>query len=98
MAFKLNQQVIWLDANTATREREIKQGTITQIRKDVVWINRQHKPENCFYAAFFYPDNEECRELLEDMIAMKARHEAEESAMLARQIQMTHKCAREGTK
>ena len=95
--FKIGQQVIWMNTTEAGKT-VISEGTVTKTGRDTIWVNGQHKPEDCLYAAFAFPDNEVCRKLLEDTIEMGERHDKESKDMLTRQIQTANEMVRQGLK
>lgn len=100
MAFQIGAKVIYLRHTGYRREQVIKDSTITKLNKrgDEMWVDHQHKPEDCLYSAFAYPDISECRELLVDIIAQSARHELENKDILTRQIQVSNEMVRRGLK
>ncbi len=98
MAFKLGQKVIWLGNDNQTLVSVIKSGTVTKTGKDTVWVDNQHKSEDCLLSAFLWPDLPLARELCERVLQTKARHEAEETALLKEQFELTNFFSKEGLK
>ena len=95
----LNTAVIYLgNRNTDVSVQEIKSGTVTKIGKAAVWLDHQHKSEDQLYTAFVWPDTEETRALLNDILAMSARHKTESLDMLSRELELSNKLIREGVK
>ena len=101
---KLNTKVIWLAASPADNMQQvIHSGVITRIGSTsgstaTVYVNHAHKAEDQLYAAFIWPDIPECRTLLEDILALAAKHKAESGAMLSRQYEMLNELTRKGLK
>jgi len=53
MAFKVGQRITWtgsLDTPAGLRD-----GTVTKVKGDLLWVDNQHRPEDCIYAAFCWP-------------------------------------------
>lgn len=94
---KIGAKVIWMNSAEAGK-KVISEGTVTKTGRDTIWVDHQHKPEDCLYAAFAFPDNEVCRKLLEDTIEMGYRHDKESKDMLTRQIQTANEMVRQGLK
>lgn len=86
--FKLGQQIIWNGNDNITLKLVIKGGKVTKIGKDTVWIDNQHKTEDQIYAAFCYPDIEECRQLCQDVLDTSLRHKIEELELACKQFQL----------
>ena len=96
MAFHIGQSIIYLAGSVLSRNQTIKHGTVTKMNKrgDEIWLDNAHKPEDCLYAAFAYPNLPQCHTLLTDIIEMSARHDRESKDMLTRQIQMSNEMVR----
>lgn len=72
----------------------LKSGTITKLGKDVVWLDHQHKSEDCLYSAFMYPDVPICREHLQAILDMIARHKQEQGDMQSKTYKLKNAIAR----
>jgi hypothetical protein len=83
--FKIGQSVLY------GRDGVITIHTITKVSKDYVWINNKHKPEDCFYPAFLYPNTEDSKVFLKDYYDMQLRHEQEKNEMHGRQFKLLNK-------
>jgi hypothetical protein len=99
--FKIGQSIIWLQTDRTDTTKQIMQsGIVTKLNKrgDEMWIDHQHKPEDCLYSSFAYPDIPEARQLLNDILEQSARHKKESLDMLTRQMQLSNQCVRDGLK
>lgn len=92
---KIGQLVIWLrtSAKDGTTQ-EIVKGVVTKLGKDVMWVDNQHKSEDCLYSAFAYPAHPDCSLLLNTILLTKARHKQEDLDLLTEQLEMKNRIAR----
>ena len=96
--FALNTSIIWLGNNNETFQSEIKTGVVTKIGRDTIWVNHQHKAEDQIYAAFCYPDIVMCREYLNRIIEIKARHKKEEDELMKETFKLNNELVKLGLK
>lgn len=95
--FTIGQKVL-SRTNTLGKD-EIASHTVTRVNgRDECWCDGAHKAEDCWLAAFLYPDTDECRAFLEDGIAMTARHKAEDAEYMTRTYQLNNALIRAGLK
>lgn len=56
-SFKMGEEIVW--AGTDGTPESIRSGVVTRVGKDngqpLVWVDNQHKLEDCIYAAFCLP-------------------------------------------
>lgn len=77
----------------------IEEHTVSKIStKDYCWCDNAHKQEDCWLAAFLYPDTPECREFLQKGIDMAERHKKEENEYMTETYQFNNKLVRAGLK
>jgi hypothetical protein len=101
---KLNTKVIWLASSLIDNmQQTIHEGVITKIgftsgSTATIYVNHAHKAEDQLYAAFIWPDLPETRILLEDILALAAKHKAESGAMLSRQYELLNELTRKRLK
>ena len=84
--FALNTEVIYTNDECT----QILSGVVTRI-VDKQTVKLDNKKDSFHFAAFLWPDNEESRGLLTDIITQHARHEKERGDMLTRQIELGNK-------
>ena len=96
--FKLGVKVIWSGNHNTTLVPLIKEGTITRVGKETVWLDHQHKAEDQVYASFLWPDTPECRAFLEESLAKRKEYKAWEDDYMKRTFELNNKLIREGAK
>ena len=98
MNFKINTRVVFQGNNNSTLVPMIKEGLITKVGRDTVWLDGAHKPEDQVYAAFLYPDTPECREFLQAQIDLRAKIKKMEDEFMVYTYQFNNELVRKGLK
>lgn len=96
--FKLNTKIIWQANDNDSLMPTLKSGTVTKVGKDVVWVDNAHKPEDCIYAAFCYPDTEECRAHIMECVNRARIRKEEDRDYMTRTYQLNNKLVLAGEK
>lgn len=98
MNFKINTRVVFQGNNNSTLVPMIKEGLITKVGRDTVWLDGAHKPADQVYAALLYPDTPECREFLQAQIDLRKRIKQMEDEFMAYTYQFNNELVRKGLK
>lgn len=96
--FKVGTAIIFRGNANDTLIPMIKSGIVTKVGRDIVWLDNAHETEDQVFAASLYPDTEECRNFLQDGIAMTLRHKAEQDAHRTITYQFNNDLIRKGLK
>lgn len=98
MNFKVGTKVIFQGNHNDTLVPMIKEGTITKVGRDTVWLDHAHKAEDQVYAAFLYPDNPDCRHFLQSGIDLQKKIKQMQDEWMAYTYQFNNDLVRKGLK
>lgn len=104
MAFTIGTKIVRIASiYEGSKETEvIVHETVTKVGKssgtECIWVNHQHKHEDCLYAVYAYPDIPECVEFLERILALKAKHKEESNALMSDTYKLNNKLVLAGLK
>lgn len=98
MAFQIGQSVLHRRPTGVCFDDTIEEWVITKTNKSgsEVWVNNNHKPEDCFYAVYLYPNTPESRTHLEKGIEMSQRHKKEQDEYMVATYQLLNHQTRTG--
>jgi hypothetical protein len=98
MNFKIGTRVVFQGNHNSTLVPMIKEGLITKVGKDTVWLDNAHKSEDQVYAAFLYPDTPECRAFLQAQLDLRARIKQMEDEFMVYTYQFNNELVRKDLK
>jgi hypothetical protein len=73
MDFKIGDKIVWFNSVTNC---EVREGTITKMARPgeidhLIWVDKDHKPEDCIFAGYCLPFA--AKEELVEVLATRAR-------------------------
>ena len=98
--YSIGKKVVYVasDWSIGVEHRVIKHCVVTKAGKGSIWVDNAHRPEDCLYAVYAYPDEPDCVAFLEEQQAMVARHKKENDEFLAKTYEFNNQLVRDGRK
>ena len=104
MAFSIGTKIVRIASvwEGSIETQVIVHETVTKIGKstgtECIWVNHQHKPEDCLYAVYAYPDIPECVEFLQRTLDLAEKHKKEDAELMTDTYKLNNKLVLAGLK
>lgn len=72
---KVGDRILW--SASSHDERELRDGFVTKLVKDLCWVDNHHHAEDCIYVAFTWPAEyeKELRAVLQERYRLKKQYD-----------------------